>query len=230
MNDPELESYRKKLKSLKDKGVELKKDYDDLSVDKETAKAHRLALVKKENNQTLTEKDTDAITFTKDNYPDFFEEEVEQSDPEVETTSEYKERKQVAQILEYLNEEINSNKNELKKVMQEFKKIHNTMNEKIKNLNSMPESSSSASKQTELRGDSEKSKPESSSSLYKETELRGDSEKSKPESSSSINKETKLATKNEESSQTNVQLNQSTIDYIDSLPKQYNPMDDLGDD
>ena len=119
MNRPENQSLRRIINSLVEKRDELIGEHKDLKEDKETAKAHRLALVKKENNQALSEEETEAISETKRNYPDFFVEEVDKSDSEEETTPEYKERKQVSQVIEYLSEELKTNNVEIKKVIKE---------------------------------------------------------------------------------------------------------------
>lgn len=114
----QLNILGKKLTTLRERYEELKRDHDDLAADKEQAKLHRVALVKKENNQVLSQRELDAISNTKDNYPEFFDD-SEESEPEFETTPEYKERVQVASIMEYLNEELSTSSSQLKEVAKE---------------------------------------------------------------------------------------------------------------
>ena len=79
-------------------------------------KVHRLALVKKENNQTLDQIQKKAISDIKENYFTYFDEALEESDPEVETSPEYKERKPLNQVVKYINEELKSNGDKIEKL------------------------------------------------------------------------------------------------------------------
>ena len=119
MEREELQRLSRKLVSLREKREKLKEEYTDLKLDKETANEHRLALVKKENQQAVTEEEENAIADIKESYPEFFDSDVEQSDPDEETSPEYKERKQVKQVIDYLSEELKSTKNEAAKIHKE---------------------------------------------------------------------------------------------------------------
>lgn len=116
MNNPNLNPIKKKLETLSEKGKELQQEHEDLKSDKEMTKVHRLALVKKENNQTINQEEEDAISDIKENYLSYFDEALDESDPEVETSPEYKERKQLSQVVEYINEELKSNRDEMEKL------------------------------------------------------------------------------------------------------------------
>ena len=114
-----LDKLSKKLVDLRDERKSLHEERTNLKSHKDAANQHRLALVKKENNQEVNEEEEDAIKEVKENYSNFFDEEVEQSDPEVETSPEYKERKQVAEVIEYLSDELKSNAAATEKVIKE---------------------------------------------------------------------------------------------------------------
>mgnify|MGYP004507369549 CR=1 FL=1 len=195
-NSEDLDRLAKSLAYLRDKREKLKEEHDDLKSDKEVANVHRLALVKKENQQAVTEEEENAISDMKLHYTDFFDSDVEQSDSQEETSPEYKERKQVAGVINYINEELKSNSNQAKKIATQWNNIHKIMRERLSETGSMPESSSSAN-----------------------------------QVSTQISQSEAQTSQNEESNkQINPQINQTTSDYIDNLPKQYNPFDDLGED
>lgn len=202
-NDPNLNQIKKKLDTIKEKGKQLQEESDDLKSDREMTKVHRLALVKKENNQTVNEEENNAISDIKENYFSYFDEPLSESDPEVETSPEYKERKQLNQVVEYINQELKNNRNEMEKLKIQWdktKKIYKTL-EGLSNTKSIAESSTSVNKASEPTSQSEPS-----------------------------DKANELTTQSEQLNKQNAQINQNTSDYIDNLPKQYNPLDDLGDD
>lgn len=116
MNNPNLNQIKKKLDTIRKKREELQEEYEDLKSDKEMTRVHRLALVKKENNQTVDQEEENAISDIKENYSSYFDEPLSESDPEVETSPEYKERKQLNQVVEYINEELKSNRDEIEKL------------------------------------------------------------------------------------------------------------------
>jgi hypothetical protein len=108
----QLEKINKELRYFLDKKEELDDEFNAFKSDKETTKLHRLALVKKEYNQPVSEKEENAISEIKANYSLFLEEQLEESDPEVETSPEYKERKQLADVAKLINEELATNRSE----------------------------------------------------------------------------------------------------------------------
>ena len=140
-----------------------------MKYDEEVSRLHHLALVKRENNQTLNAREEEAMAITKIKYPTIFDTEVLESDPEVETSPEYKERKQVKDVIEHVREEITFNKNEINEIEEKLAETDNkrkTLEEKLTN------------------------------------------------------------TKSKESAE----INKTPSDYIDDLPSDYNPLDDLGND
>lgn len=183
-----VNTLSKRLNKLEEKIKEISEDYEGLLKERESAKLHRLALVKRENDQPLSEEDQEAIEEIKGNYSAFFEEEVEESDPEMETSPEYKERKQVNQVMEYLASEIKSNKNEIEKLQDEHKKVKKILDTK-KNI-SVAESSVA-----------ESSIAESSASSGEPSSRSG-----------------------------STQVSQNTVDFVDNLPVDYNPFEDVGND
>jgi len=108
----QLEKINKELRYFLDKKEDLDDEFNAFKSDKETTKVHRLALVKKEYNQPVSELEENAISEIKANYSLFFEEQLEELDPEVETSPEYKERKQLADLAKYINDELATNRNE----------------------------------------------------------------------------------------------------------------------
>ena len=76
---------------------------------------------------------------------------------------------------------------------------------------------------------------ESSTSVNNASELTSQSEASNKANeltsqSESSNKANELTSQSEKLNKQSAQINRNTSDYIDNLPKQHNPLDDLGDD
>lgn len=115
MNNPNLNQI-KKLDTLREKRKKLQQEPEDLKSDKEMTKVHRLALVKKENNQTVNQEEEKAISDIKKNSFLYFDKALSESDPEVETSPEYKERKPLNQVVEHINEKLKSNRDEIEKL------------------------------------------------------------------------------------------------------------------
>ena len=176
MDNTDLENTKKILRKLENSSKELKQikkeisdELNELRYDEEVSRLHHLALVKRENNQTLNAREEEAMAITKIKYPTIFDTEVLESDPEVETSPEYKERKQVKDVIEHVREEITFNKNEINEIEEKLAETDNkrkTLEEKLTN------------------------------------------------------------TKSKESAE----INKTPSDYIDDLPSDYNPLDDLGND
>lgn len=251
-----------------DKSTDIKENLlverDTLKEDKELANKCRLFLVRTENNTPVTAQEIIKMKQFKDNYPSFFDQPMEESDPEEETTPQYKERKQVAQVIEYINEELNTNKSEIEKTEEQIKdatkRFHDVMVE-----SSLPESqgessNSRASAQTNFpmsQGESSNSGASTQTnqnfwnqyfSQFNDQARRyidlvnaqvnqypntGQANQSSDQVSQSVgsNQNTSQINQNRDQvNQSSIQRNQSTNDYIDSLPHQYNPFDDVGED
>lgn len=197
MNNPGLDNLKKKLVHLREVREGLKQEHEQYQEEKKSAKKHLVGLAKKENNQTLTDEEQQAMDNIKETFPEFFDEEDSTSEIESESHSpEFHERKQVYKLLKYLNQEIGSNSEAMKKNYNEWKNVYKILSQKSNNQSTAESSSASEPKFKEIT-------PENA-----------------PES----------AIANAAESAAESTLNKNTSDYIDSLPKEYNPFDDLGDD
>lgn len=221
MDNPEIKRLSKELETLKRKHEELKLNYQDLKLDKEVANQHRLGLVKKENNQTVSEEEQNARSDIRETYTEFFEDDVEVSDPEMETSAEYKERKQVNQIIEYLNEEIKSSTNAMTDMVKQWHDIKANIDQILASTVSVAGPSASGSV----------SASESSPAITASTSDLTKPIRSTAESSELSSKKRKLSSEEDTpDKRINTEKDKSTIDFIDNLPSEYNPFDDLGGD
>ncbi|RYE15580.1 MAG: hypothetical protein EOP34_02630 [Rickettsiales bacterium] len=142
MDNTDLENTKKILRKLENSSKQLKQikkeisdELNDLKYDEEVSRLHHLALVKRENNQTLDAREEEAMAITRIKYPTIFDTEVLESDPEVETSPEYKERKQVKDVIEHVREVITFNQKESEKIEAELAETDNkrkTLEEKLK--------------------------------------------------------------------------------------------------
>ena len=176
MENSDLETLNNTKQSLNNKRKRLEEDTGDLRLEKALANRHRLALVKKENGQEVSQEEENAISDMKEAFPETFETEVSDSDSGANRTAEYIERKQVGKFLKKLRKDLDKNQEKCEIIYDKLDDIEARI---AASTNTNPESSAS------------------------ENNLNPGAEVSKL---------------------------QSPSDYIDSLPQEHNPFDDLGED
>lgn len=192
---------KQELSDQKDQINSLEIEKNQLADDRQTARLHNVALAKKENNQELNEDEEIAIRHIKTTYSSFFPSEGSGSDPEIGTSPEYEERKCVANVRNSLNQAIAAKKVELKTAKMEHNITLNAISSRIG---------------VQLPA---KESDYPSTSVYSNT-------------SSSMQQLPKPVNQNNDAtgSVASSTSSQTPSDYIDSLPKEYNPFDDLGED
>lgn len=98
------------IQNLETRGRVIWEDAQTIKTDRKEAKTYRLALAKEENNQPLSEAEKSSKYLIRYNYPEFFQDEGPESDPEEKTSPQYKEIKQVGRVMEDLTNELNLHK------------------------------------------------------------------------------------------------------------------------
>lgn len=263
--DDRIDQLKKRLNSSVRNIRNSQDELEHLKTDKEIAQLSRVALTKQENNQPITTEEQEALSEIKETFSTFFDEEMEESDPEMPTSPEYKDRKRVNDVVKYINEEIRAHKKQVQASIETWNRTSSALSaltggsveaesssgrvegepsgSRMEGESSSgrveAESSSSGvegeSFETKVEGEPSSSRAEGKSSGTKveteSSETRSDIDTSRAKPETDVKSEEEAKTIPESSNkQKESQTSQTPGDFIDDLPKQHNPFDDIGDD
>lgn len=209
------------------KGLDLQNEQNDLTEDIKKANKHFEALRKLEKNQKITPQEKQDISDIKQEYDTFFDSD---SESEINGKTPSWEKGKVAEVLEYLKGEKSTNVLMYEKLAKKNPDIFNILTNKITNrlnvniypdvLKSYNENQNNTNLDTDLPNTSSKLNPDT----FKGKEI-SDFEANKD--NTDLNKDKGKARADSNPEENNAKKG-SVSEYIDSLPIDHNPFDDIG--